>query len=123
MPIGGGWTVRATSAAVAQHGPQHLLVASSAIERGASFRTWRPGDRLHLPTGGTQKLQDWFVDHHIPRYARRHLPLLAVGARVLWIVGVATFADTPLGDTEGVVGLTLLYNGAVWHDERGATRW
>lgn len=123
ISLGGGWTVRVAPAAVAQSGPLRLLVVPSAIERGAFFRAWRPGDRLHLPTGGTQKLQDWFVDHHVPRYARRHLPLLAVGARVLWIVGVAAFVEPPPRNAAGVLGLTLLYNGAVWRDEGGATRW
>jgi len=56
------------------------------------LRTWESGDWVALGGGGRQKLQDWFVNRRVPRYARRHLVLAAVGKRVLWVVGLATFS-------------------------------
>jgi tRNA(Ile)-lysidine synthase len=55
------------------------------------LRTWRPGDRVTLANGQSRKVQDWFTDRHIPSYARHHLPLLAQGNRVLWIIRLAAF--------------------------------
>lgn len=75
--------------ALSRHIPQVLDVAEDWMLRG-----WRPGDRVALP-GGRQKLQDWFVDHHIPGYLRRGLVLLACGDRVAWIAGLASFALQP----------------------------
>jgi tRNA(Ile)-lysidine synthetase-like protein len=76
------------------------------------LRTWQAGDLLVLPgSRGTQKLQDWFVDRHIPRYLRQSLVVLAAGARIYWIVGLATFV-TPM--TGPQTTLRLLYNGTVY---------
>jgi len=77
------------------------------------LRTWQPGDWLRLPGGGRQKLQDWFTDRQIPRYARQALPLLACGGRVLWIAGLAAFPAAPRDIPPQLHGLTIgvLYNG------------
>lgn len=83
------------------------------------LRTWQAGDWLRLTTGGRQKLQDWFVDRHIPRYARRHLILLAQGRQVLWVAGLAAFPSVAVEESPPLPhGLTLrvLYNGSP--DER-----
>ena len=58
---------------------------------------------MALPGGRSQKLQDWFVNQGVPRYLRRHLPVLARGARVLWIPGLAAFT----GRGEEADGLLL----------------
>ncbi len=80
----------------------------------AVLRTWRPGDWLRLPGGGRQKLQDWFTDRQLPRYARQALPLLACGGRVLWIAGLAAFPAAPQAVPPQLRGLTIgvLYNGS-----------
>lgn len=52
-------------------------------------RTRAPGDRFH-PLGGTgsQKLKQFFIDHHVPREERDRIPLLVSENEVLWIVGM-----------------------------------
>lgn len=76
------------------------------------LRTWQAGDLLVLPEGrGTQKLQDWFVDRHIPRYVRQHLIVLAAGSRIYWIAGLAAFVIPMAGPQ---TTLRLLYNGTVY---------
>ncbi len=86
------------------------------------LRTWQPGDWLRLPAGGRRKLQDWFTDRRIPRYARHELPLLAWGGRVLGIAGLAAFPDPGLTVPPLLTGLTItvLYNGAS-DDRAGAS--
>ncbi len=71
-------------------------------------------------------MQDWFVDHHIPRYARRHLVFLSAEQRILWITGLASFVPplTDAGKVEGSGALqsSLLYKGAPVAIARGGAR-
>ena len=56
------------------------------------LRPRRPGDRV-VTTGGTRKLQDELVDAGVPRAVRDFVPVLAAGARVLWVPGVSVDAE------------------------------
>ncbi len=49
------------------------------------LRNWRPGDR-YRPAGQDreQKIKQMFQEARIPLWERRHWPVLAAGARVLW---------------------------------------
>lgn len=119
LALGDGWTVVSGegdgAAAPALHIPGAVADTADLV-----FRTWQPGDRVTLHRGcGSRKLQDWFTDRHIPGYARRHLPLLALGSRVIWVVGLASFppispdprsVDSPAG--RGGIALRLLYNSS-----------
>lgn len=51
-----------------------------------------PGDRV-VTTGGTRKLQDVFVDAGVPRQLRDLVPVVASGARVVWVPGLAVDAE------------------------------
>ena len=55
------------------------------------LRTWQPGDRVALSNGQSRKVQDWFTDRRVSGYFRHHLPMLAHGNRILWIVRLAAF--------------------------------
>jgi len=62
-------------------------------------RTWRDGDRIEIAKGKSKKLQDVFVDAHVPRDERRGVPLVVdAEGRLLWVVGLrrdaATFVET-----------------------------
>lgn len=49
----------------------------------------KPGDRLRpLGLGGSKKLQDVFVDAHVPREERAGWPILHHGAEILWVPGI-----------------------------------
>jgi tRNA(Ile)-lysidine synthetase-like protein len=113
-----GWGVRIDEGrgGASTPGTLHIPAGREAPPLPLALRTWRDGDRLDLPNGrGSQKVQDWFVDHRVPRYARRHLVLLAAGRRVLWIAGLGAFLPASAGGDGGRAagGLTLrlLYNG------------
>jgi tRNA(Ile)-lysidine synthase len=52
------------------------------------MRNLRPGDRFHpLGAKGTQKLKEFFIDHKVPRFERRKIPLLISGETIAWVVG------------------------------------
>jgi len=67
--------------------------APGALPPGLCLRNARPGDRLRT-RAGRRKLQDVLTDVKIPRSLRRRLPLLCVGADVLWL---ALAAPPPAG--------------------------
>ncbi len=54
-----------------------------------TMRTFRHGDRFQ-PFGmsGTKKVKDFFIDEKIPAAARRRVPLLFSGEKLLWICGL-----------------------------------
>jgi len=108
-----GWSLRLMPAAIATPGPTICSLPDSMPGSAPLvLRTWQSGDLLVLPGGrGTQKLQDWFVDRHIPRYLRRHLIVLAAGARIYWIAGLAAFV-APTAEPKPV--LRLFYNDTVF---------
>jgi len=68
------------------------------------LRNARPGDRLAL-VHGHRKLSDWFVDHRVPRWERRRVPLLVRGDEILWLPGLRP-PPCPSGPTLSVVGQT-----------------
>ena len=57
------------------------------------LRFRRPGDWLQMPYG-RKKLKDMFIEKGVPRCFRDTMPLLATGARILWIPGVVKASDT-----------------------------
>jgi tRNA(Ile)-lysidine synthase len=77
--------------------PTRALFDADALPPALVVRTPRPGDRVHLARVGTRKLQDVFVDAHVPREARRGLPLLVGGGTVLWVAGVVRSSAALLG--------------------------
>lgn len=76
---------------------------SSTVTRALGtlyVRGWQPGDRLVLP-GGTRKLQDVFVDVHVPRRWRSVWPVVtsaaAAGAAIVAVVGLAVAVPYRVG--------------------------
>jgi len=55
------------------------------------LRTRRNGDAF-TPLGlcGTRKLQDYFIDRHVPRPDRDRVPILESAGEIVWIVGHAS---------------------------------
>ena len=60
------------------------------------YRSRLPGDRIRL-AAGSRKLSDLLIDRQVPREERDRLRVLAAGAEVLWIDGVATDARVVKG--------------------------
>ncbi len=51
-------------------------------------RSWQPGDRMHpLGIAGTRKLQDIFVDIHVPAPRRARVPIFTCGTQIVWLPG------------------------------------
>ena len=53
------------------------------------MRAWTPGDRM-IPFGAhsPKKLQDLFVDAHVPRDERARVPVVLAGDTIIWAAGV-----------------------------------
>lgn len=59
------------------------------IQDAITIRNRRDGDRFQpLGLKAPKKLQDCFVNAHIPREARGILPVLEVGGRIAWVAGL-----------------------------------
>jgi tRNA(Ile)-lysidine synthase len=68
---------------------QTAILQADALPRPLAVRYRRPGDRLRpLGSPGSRKLQDWFVDHKVPRSARDRVPLVVDARdRIVWVAG------------------------------------
>ncbi len=52
------------------------------------LRTRKAGDFIRpLGMSGTKKLKNYFIDRKIPSEERDHIPLVACGSEIIWIVG------------------------------------
>ncbi|GBE57287.1 tRNA(Ile)-lysidine synthase [bacterium BMS3Abin01] len=71
----------------------------TAVDAGCSpgpltVRCWREGDRFRpLGMNGTRSLQDLFTDGKVPRYQRRHLPIITLGDEIVWVCGMRVSED------------------------------
>lgn len=64
------------------------LLDADACGASLSVRRRRRGDRFQpLGLGGTKKLQDFFVDAHVPRAERDAVPLVCGAGGIAWVVG------------------------------------
>jgi tRNA(Ile)-lysidine synthase len=91
-----------------------LAVTAAGPEAPLVVRSRRPGD-LFRPSGaaGRRKLQDYFVDHKIPRIERDRVPIVAdARGRIVWVVGGPVAADfRPAGAPGGVILLEARRSG------------
>lgn len=88
-------------------------VLDEAALHGAVIRVRLPGDAFHpLGATGSQSLKKALMDRHVDRPFRALTPLIAVGARILWIVGVLPSAEAAVAqDTKQAIHLT--YEGDI----------
>ena len=65
-----------------------LRLPETGESQALSIRNFREGDRMK-PFGinGSRKLQDIFVDLHVPRKERGRIPLLLCGEEIIWLPG------------------------------------
>lgn len=80
------------------------------LPEGAVVRTRRRGD-IFAPFGsGEKKLKEYMIDEKIPREQRESVPLVAVGNRIIWVVGYAISKDFAVSDINRMVSLRF-YKG------------
>lgn len=73
--------------------------------RGAVIRTRHDGDSIRPLGSGEKLLSDYFTDRKIDRPLRDFIPLLAVGSRILWAIGVGISEDAKLRPDSAAVQL------------------
>jgi tRNA(Ile)-lysidine synthetase-like protein len=117
VPLGAGWSISiaplddATPLPDAPGTPWAITIPPPVTADQWCLRGWRAGDRVVLPGVGTRKLEDWFVDRHVPRYARQHIVLLAAAGRVCWAAGLAKFQSPGRRPGQATWRVQVLYNG------------
>ncbi|HEY1348720.1 MAG TPA: tRNA lysidine(34) synthetase TilS, partial [Ktedonobacteraceae bacterium] len=87
-----------------------VYIDGATVGEQVLVRTWQPGDRI-MPLGmnSSKKLQDIFVDRHIPRSERPTLPLFFSQAHCLWVAGLCLDHRVRLtGSTQRILRLSLL---------------
>lgn len=89
-----GWQWRLSSRPHDRETPWPAPPSTARLDREKvtfplTVRYFRAGDRFR-PQGapGPKKLQDFLVDHKIPRYLRPHLPLVTGGEEIIWVPGL-----------------------------------
>ena len=69
--------------------PFEELLDMDCLKPPLAIRFQRPGDRMKpLGAPGHRKLQDILMDLHIPKWKRGRIPLVTMGDKPIWIVGV-----------------------------------
>jgi tRNA(Ile)-lysidine synthase len=103
-----GVTLRAEVASVAEIGareqPRDRDTALLDADRAGDallVRSWRAGDRMRpAGVGGSQKLQDLFVNRKVPRARRAGVPVVTTReGRVVWVAGLAVDEAFTVGPT------------------------
>lgn len=87
--------------------------------RGLVLRRRRPGDRIHL-AAGSKLVSDLLIDAKVPREERDELLLLADGAEVLWVEGVAVAHGAGEEGSYGLEGERRLMRRALRQAELAA---
>ncbi len=69
--------------------PNIEYVDAASLGREISLRSWREGDWF-IPFGMKErkKLSDFFIDHKIPAFRKRSIPILTSDEEIVWICGM-----------------------------------
>lgn len=88
----------------------HTQAMPTGVLSKCRLRYRKDGDVIQpLGMKGTRKLQDYLTDRKIPQPMRDHLPLLCIGQRVVWVIGVGAGEEARCtGNGEEVL---LTYSG------------
>ena len=90
----------AGTAASGHRGELRVYLDADCLDGALTVRAWRPGDRFRpLGMASEKKLQDVFSDAKVTRDARRRLPIVCAGERIVWVVGVRIADDVRLTQT------------------------
>lgn len=101
----GSLSIKPSAKAPITDDPYRQALDADALQ-GAVLRTRRDGDRFRPLGAGDRLLSDCLTDRKIDRPLRDHIPLIAIGSRVLWIVGIGISQDARLRpDTRTAVEL------------------
>jgi tRNA(Ile)-lysidine synthetase-like protein len=106
LALGGGWALEVASVMPPVPRPAdtwEVYLDGAAIEWPLVARRRRPGDRLR-PVGGrgSRRLQDLFVDAHVPQALRDAWPIVVTPAAIVWVAGMraaAGYLATPESQT------------------------
>lgn len=89
--------------------PHSVYIDGSSLSGPLFVRTKRPGDRIQpLGMQTEKKVQDIFVDQHVPRAVRATLPLFFSDVHCLWVAGCCLDHRVRItDDTQHIVHLSI----------------
>ena len=104
-------TLEASLEPIPSGGPVDVAAAeewfcASDLPDSVAVRAWEPGDWIvSFGSRSRRKLQDVFVDRHVPREQRHALPVIVAGDRIIWVAGVlrAEFGRVAFGQVAEAV--------------------
>lgn len=72
----------------------HRQAVPLEVLKQCSLRYRKPGDMI-TPIGmqGKRKLKDYLSDRNVPQPMRDHLPVLCIGNRIVWVIGIGPGED------------------------------
>ena len=100
----GAITARPCAPVPVRNDPMTQVLNAKALA-GAVLRTRRPGDRIRPLGGGDKLLSDYFIDKKLDRPLRDATPLVAVGDRVHWAVGLGISREAAVQPGDNAVRL------------------
>ena len=90
-------------------GVQSQAMKKSVFDQ-CRLRFLQPGDRIHpLGAKGSKSMQDYFVDKKVPRPFRQYVPLLCIGEKVIWAIGIGASEEARVSPGDNAV--LLRYEG------------
>lgn len=90
-PIAPAWNLEAsyTSPPPAAEPRWQVALDAARLDGPLYVRHRRPGDRFRPAGGaGSKRLQDFFIDHKLPREQRAAWPMLATPVSIVWVVAL-----------------------------------
>lgn len=87
----------------------NVYVDAASLGTQLLVRTKKPGDRIQpLGMQAEKKVQDIFIDNHVPRAERATLPLFFAGTHCLWVAGACLDHRARLTrETQQIVRLSI----------------
>lgn len=84
---------------LSEKGNNIFFIDKKKVDRGIKIRTRREGDYFYPETfSGKKKLKKYFIDKKIDRFSRDSIPIILIGEKIAWIVGIEKSAKFKISD-------------------------
>ncbi len=81
------------------------------FKKGLALRNRQKGDRFN-----NKKLKEFFIDKKIPRYLRDKIPVIAIGNKILLIIGISEHKEKEELKNYVLIGVKFKRGGILWNE-------